>query len=1422
MVMAVFSFGVAWGETLVLEQTMDHWGSPSTVEYQSDSDGTLVFTITNNLGYDKSHAIYYGMNYNYGSSTSVTVPANGNATVEVPISAGLNSFWLSDGDWGNPYVVTLKGGSSTGGGGGEQGGGQTTTRPSTLTEAYTFSIAEGATNVTPEQYYYLYMKFPNVKGSNEYATIANVKGTFSDGTNIIDVTGSGPASIDGASIMVTLEEAKTYTLTITDVKVEDYANNSNVLVDAYNAEGLATLTFSTAGPAADGTMEHPYILTAEGVAGPQAASGPSDYTYYKYIAEEAGVVSISNDITKSIIGGISVNGGNYSYRPSGNFVAEAGDVFMVRIAAQGDCTSNTMKATWRALQDGETPATAKNMKEGVNDIAMVDNQNGAISNWYKLSVPANTTATVTFSSANIVAKADGENIVLDENRNWIVENNSASAKDVMIEVSGTNGMTTITAFVSFEQGVAAKFTHLGDVAWSVQNNNLPKAASYITVTFPNAKGGEETTPVKLENVYIFDANENSAPLNLDGTSEFSGNLGNGVNIYYQFAEGKKYRVQIGNVTVNGSHFIPNADENNVGNGTIEFTVGEQQQVEAKTIDLCDASMNGVSSCGTLNPMSRYVDITEYEPGLTKVADASKISFTVYNKDYPNGWAADVANVNVYSVNGNVITLDLGSGVADLLTYEGDWTLAIQAGALSDNSGNITNNEAYFTWTCGTAAAAPKAPTFVSATNNGIAPTEVKTLSNQFVVTFSENVQEGYSKPYLYYNGLDNSWQATDAVYDGKTVTYTFADADLTKNGTYRLSLTYGIVANAADASLMFEGYYDSNIEWSINPNAEDPEPGITEDFDLEVINGNDTPVAPGEYAEKLNWYFYMQVPKGTEVDMDVFATLTKDGNEFSTARAGMMDETTAYLSFRNAAPDYIEEAGSYTLTIPAGMFKNGNYKNTVFTATWDVVPAESENFIIDNVLNGGALGVEAGEVTELNQQFTILLGTEYQSTGSGAITITKDGVLYGGNGSLTAYPGMTEIYVKFNFNSTKPITTPGVYTLTIPAGILIDADGKTNAEWTGTWTVIEAAHAIDTEVATPGAAQGLDELDNVFTLSGEDWDVIGEATPYMQISRNGDITTVNGVASVVDGIATITFPEKFTKGGTYTLMVPASTFFDIDGNYNGLCNSTWTVYGKADAFTGYQALNISEAGFMDAEQMANGVKVELPNANDGDYVNAELYNAEGQKLSEGAFIIDEMNVATFKFDNELQAGNDYVLKLISIADAEGTVTETPETVEISFSILKPVIRYSLGEVQFTNIANGKFNGNEADGVVLSLINGEGYDKTATVVVRATLNDGEEETFNGTPESVALFAGKLADGENTIVIASVEVFVDEAPVVGMPYGETIEKTFTVDSNATGINAIAAQAGNAAMYNVAGQRINVAKGIVIINGKKYQVK
>lgn len=348
-------------------------------------------------------------------------------------------------------------------------------------------------------------------------------------------------------------------------------------------------------------------------------------------------------------------------------------------------------------------------------------------------------------------------------------------------------------------------------------------------------------------------------------------------------------------------------------------------------------------------------------------------------------------------------------------------------------------------------------------------------------------------------------------------------------------------------------------------------------FDLKVTNGtSDNVIEAGATAEKLSWYFYAAgLPEGFQINRDNAAVLKKDGAEFNTAQAGEMDATTGYWSFRNAAPDYITESGVYTLEIPAGVFFTADAEGNVLsssnaaTFTWTIAAgAEKTPFDIAAVsMNWMGESIAAGsEVSALSYMYQIDTDKEL-SAGEGRIEF-KDAQ---GNGI-----GVGELagnYIRFmNFGETG-YTTPGTYTLVIPAGAVVDAEGNPCNEFSASWTVKSQAEAgsFAIESIQNGQNEGtdVDVLSYMFTIT---------AANAITALGEGNITLTDAEGTPVGGNAYVfgyegeggsktvyarfafdTDDHQLHTAGAYTLNVPAGMFVDAEGNKNEAFNATWTV-----------------------------------------------------------------------------------------------------------------------------------------------------------------------------------------------------------------------------------------------------------------------
>lgn len=487
---------------------------------------------------------------------------------------------------------------------------------------------------------------------------------------------------------------------------------------------------------------------------------------------------------------------------------------------------------------------------------------------------------------------------------------------------------------------------------------------------------------------------------------------------------------------------------------------------------------------------------------------------------------------------------------------------------------------------------------------------------------------------------------------------------------------------------------------------------------------------------------------------------------------------------------------------------------TLLMVSFLALNVNAATFKISKVLNGNTEGAAPGTVTELNIQFTIVLGTSFKSSSTSVkVSLTKDGQSCG-DPYMMAYESMTEIYARFQISGTDP----GTYVLTIPAGYITDSNGATNEEWKGTWTVQKTAHAIDTEVVTPAPGQGLDQLGKTFTLSGTWKSVTAGKTPVMQLpAEGGNIPEVYGTASVVNGVATITFANNFTNPGAYTLIVPDNTFVNADGNYNASCNRQWTVKEQITEVTDMEFVNIMH-GFMAAEEIKNGIIIYFPYASSGDNVQAKLLDASGRMLVASSSSVGSDHNVTLDYSSSLKPETSYTLVITKVGSWTGNLEEP-------FSVLKAVEEKEMGNVEWKNIVNGTFTGKVAnDGVIMSLTGGKGYGETSPVEVKATLNGKDETVFNGTASAVEMFTGKLSDGNNTINILSINIMDNDGNLL-IGWQETDEDkkniTFKVDTT-SGISTVTTSSNSTAAYNITGQRTVQNRGIVIIDGKKMVKK
>lgn len=152
----------------------------------------------------------------------------------------------------------------------------------------------------------------------------------------------------------------------------------------------------------------------------------------------------------------------------------------------------------------------------------------------------------------------------------------------------------------------------------------------------------------------------------------------------------------------------------------------------------------------------------------------------------------------------------------------------------------------------------------------------------------------------------------------------------------------------------------------------------------------------------------------------------------------------------------------------------------------------------------------------------------------------------------------------------------------------------------------------------------------------------------------------------------------------------------------------------------------------------------------------------------------------------------------------------------------PMTMYDLGvDVQFkSNIAQTV----ESTGIDLDQVS-PGLACCPTGFTCTTANSDNNWTSTGTMTN--LDAGREVNGEwihyNYGTKKPADGTVRKSKITFKGASETITFNLTIDTNATGINEITTESdAKAPAYNMAGQRVTEAKGLVIKNGRKYIAK
>ncbi|MDE6670290.1 MAG: T9SS type A sorting domain-containing protein [Muribaculaceae bacterium] len=270
----------------------------------------------------------------------------------------------------------------------------------------------------------------------------------------------------------------------------------------------------------------------------------------------------------------------------------------------------------------------------------------------------------------------------------------------------------------------------------------------------------------------------------------------------------------------------------------------------------------------------------------------------------------------------------------------------------------------------------------------------------------------------------------------------------------------------------------------------------------------------------------------------------------------------------------ITEAGTYTIEVPEGAFYTPDWEtmewplppvegtqNDAFTLTYTVEP-------MDPVVLEYTTPASGSTLTQLNQVSVELsggdplFGIEWNSALKATI-VNQDGETMEETATIRNMPSGYVMKVS------KTITTPGTYTITIPAGALFAINGDMMPVY-GTeiketelvYTVVESEpvefYSSDPENGSVVAL--LEYVDTSWTT-----DVESDVEELFVTNENGE--TVTTAFLYIEGTdCFLTFEEAIVDNGTYTIVIPQKTLFAFDSegnrivdNYNEEVILTYTV-----------------------------------------------------------------------------------------------------------------------------------------------------------------------------------------------------------------------------------------------------------------------
>ena len=430
--------------------------------------------------------------------------------------------------------------------------------------------------------------------------------------------------------------------------------------------------------------------------------------------------------------------------------------------------------------------------------------------------------------------------------------------------------------------------------------------------------------------------------------------------------------------------------------------------------------------------------------------------------------------------------------------------------------------------------------------------------------------------------------------------FKFAEGEgITTDGTYTLTIPQGILGDEAYVADNNTGVANKAYTWDVICTGGLPEPEPTVKYDLGIKS---TKPAEGKVdLSRVTWdvtLINIDADYDLAPDSEVYATLECEAAGYSQSgkiRFSMLSQYTRTLKFMHSEPG---KNGTYIMTIPQGTFGDADWQADPETGHTN--PEIKVYFLVDGVSGDitTAYDLEIASVTPADGTTVNIAETPATLTFTAAgdlgfypmmqINVACEAAEYAGTATVTE-AAFADGVTTFTTALSEPITVNGEYTVTIPEGVIGDAD------YIADWTTGHANQAMTTTFKVEGGAGQKEPvtLDLQPTITPESGSQLAinqqvviafvfpagtvatteDARASLQCKSANYFATAIFMKSETDGTFTLTYGTNPKREGTYTMTVKENTFFNEELNSaNPELNLSWEIQD-----TGVESIFTDEA-----------------------------------------------------------------------------------------------------------------------------------------------------------------------------------------------------------------------------------------------------